>query len=249
VASALVALEGRLRAFGGRQDVVETDETPQAVPAGERALTLAVAEQQSGVREVHGRRHDGRILAYLAGCMRDGQRIGRYLCQDEIAWCAAFASWCAAQACGGLQPHGYRAAVRELWLDALANGAAVAADALRNGSARLHLGDLLIMTRGGNPAGYGRNAFAATQGKGHVGRIRLLDPLTTIDGNVADTITDVRRRLSDAHIVGAIRYPRQEVARVVPGEAELEVARHLWQLQEHMLRGTDTPLANELWDV
>lgn len=62
------------------------------------AAALEVARDEIGVSEKPGPAHDDRVLEYLAGCVRNGQRLA--LAADEFAWCAAFASWCAARAAG-----------------------------------------------------------------------------------------------------------------------------------------------------
>jgi hypothetical protein len=61
---------------------------------------------------------------------------------------------------------------------------------------------LLIMRRDGQDPTLG--------GIGHVGRIESIDAdsVTTIDGNLNNTVSRVSRSLSDPSIIGHIRYPR-----------------------------------------
>ena len=56
---------------------------------------LVIAEQELGVEEVKGFRHNGRILEYLKTALNLGN-WGRS--RDETAWCAAFVNWCLEQA-------------------------------------------------------------------------------------------------------------------------------------------------------
>ena len=178
-----------------------THPTGAPEPLGVRALRLSVAELDAGVvEEPLGSNTGPRIREYLAGCMRDGKRVG--LTAGE--WCAAGCSWAAFTAANGdgqKPPHGWRIAVRELWSDAHDAGAARDASAVRSGAYRPRVGDLAILTRGG-PA----------SGKGHVGRLES-EPdrdgaYRTIDANHGVSWGRVARNLGDGDLVGFIEYPR-----------------------------------------
>lgn len=238
----------RRRADAGVEPADELADTQPDLPIGERALALARTEQAAGVKEVRGPRHHEHILRYFAGCERGGRNIGAALQADEYAWCAAAFSWCAFQARvrGEELPYKWRAAVRELWLDAMASHAAIAADRVRSGEVEPAVGDGWIGVRGGSAASRGPDPFAATNGKGHVGRIAAWQPtgtFVTLDGNVYDTWTDVTRHVDDAEFVGTVRHPRAGRRPRPPGEAELEVARRLWRLHNDLAagRGDDLP--------
>ena len=229
----------------------EPDTRPVLESLGDRCATLAIQEEITGIREVQGPVHNDRILQYLAGCMREGHNIGRWLQTDETAWCAAFASWCMAQCIqpSEQKPHQYRAAVRELWLDAMATEFSRSAERVRSGLYKPRRGDLWIMTRGGNPPSSGPDPFAATAGKGHVGRVTWFDSgkVVTVDGNVSDKITRVERTVDDANFVGVIAYPGTE--RMVPSDSELDTARKLWDLSNALTYGKEGDIYNELYDV
>lgn len=208
---------------------------PPTVDLRRDALDLALRELGKGVVEIPGGKHHPRILAYFRGCERDGVNIGQWLQADEYAWCAAFASWCgveAAQGLPGILPHRWRAAVRELWADGIASGAAISAAKIRRGEADILEGDLWIGTRGG-PVHSDASPFAATQGKGHTGRIRIIatpEDFRTVDGNVNNRITEVGgRSILDRHFVGVLRYPGSSAPEANPpvDDEELDDLRSL----------------------
>jgi hypothetical protein len=222
------------------------------VPLGARALERARRELANGVKEIPGSEHHPQIVRYFADCMRAGRNIGRHLDADEHAWCAAALCWCAFRAAreGETVPHGYRAAVREVWLDALASGAARSADAVRRGAYVPQDGDAWIGVRGGSSAhGSGADAFRRTNGKGHTGRFSDASRFVTLDGNVADTWTMVERDPNDPAFVGVVSYPRPDWSAVIPSDEELDGARRLWELHDDLRDGTDTALHAELFDV
>lgn len=202
------------------------------ITIGERALAIALNEK--GVREIPGGQHAPRILEYLRGCMRGGVRIGGALRTDETPWCAAAASWCLEQAAieNEPRPHQYRAAVREIWEDAIASGTAVGASRVRQGEYMPRTGDLAILTRGGPVAGEGAAAFAKTGGKGHVGRVMMYvidGNFQTWDGNVNDTWTQVDRHLSDSNLVGFVAHPyaTETLSTSMATEAEIDGLRQI----------------------
>lgn len=199
---------------------------------GRLSLQLALEALGAKVKEIRGPRHHPEILRYFAGCERNGVNIGAWLQADEYAWCAAFASCMASDAARGnwqAIPHRWRAAVRELWADAIASGAAVAASRIRSGEVYPLPGDLWIGVRGGSGAGSPSSPFSTTAGKGHVGRIEVvpsLEAFTTVDGNVSDQVSRVVRSVEDKEFVGIIRYPHA-LDLPPPGDAELEELRRL----------------------
>ena len=220
--------------------------TQPGAPLGVRALKLSQAEQAAGVKERPGGEHHPRILEYLAGCMRDGKRIGKWLKTDETHWCAAAASWAAFTAAveGEKVPHGWRAGVIELWLDALANGSARGASRIRRGEYVLQVGDLAILTRGGPAFGEGRDAFRRTNGQGHAARVAVVpgDDYRTLDANVGDQWSDVDRHIGDLSFVGAVSYPQLEPEVLVPTDDELEgfvalEAARLMGVSDSVMRG------------
>lgn len=220
----------------------DTDRPPSTrstIPLGVRALDLALDECDAKVVEIPGPRHHPRILEYLAGCERGGRSIGPWLQADETPWCAAGASWCAFKA-GGDVPHKWRAAVLELWQDAIASGAARSKAAIVDGRYLPEAGDLAIMARGGPAFGSGAHAFRATNGKGHVGRIiewpQSAEQFRTLDGNVRNRWTAVDRRLSDDTFIGVIAYPRNAVTHEVAADDVLEVVARLWEAAATMAR-------------
>ncbi len=213
-----------------RLGVPVDDEPPTMVPdepLGLRALQIAREEQVGGVREIPGGKHHAHILEYLAGCMRDGKRIGRWLTTDETPWCIAGASWCLFQGLvdGEIGPHRYRAAVREAWADAIEMGTARGASRIRRGEYELQIGDLVVLTRGGPAFGSGRDAFSRTEGKGHVGRVFATwndGRYDSLEANVNDRWTDVTRHIGDATFVGAIAHPQLDQTAIMPADDELE---------------------------
>jgi hypothetical protein len=237
-----------------RADSTPPDTQP-STPLGERALEVFARERAAGVREIPGpTAHNERVLDYFAGCVRDGQTIGKWLNTDEHHWCAAGASWAAFQArrAGEAVPHEYRAAVRELWADAVAAHAARSATAVRHGIYMPSPGDLWIGTRGGTAATHDGWPFAKSQGKGHVARVSLWHgdgTLQTLDANSGDRWRFVEREIGAQQFVGIIAYPRPEVLAVAPGDEEIEGLRHLFELQERIQSGVDTALVRDLYDV
>lgn len=167
----------------------------ETLTLGERALVVARAELATGEKEVPGPKSNPRIVAYLAGCERSGHKLG--LASDEIAWCAAFASWCAFEAAkdGGNVPHGYRAAVAELWADAKIKGCT------RLKGYRPIPGDLAIWKRAG--------ADPSKGGQGHVGRVAAVYGygFDAIEGNHLDQIAEVEHSLDGDDLIGFITYP------------------------------------------
>ena len=216
-------------------------------PLGSRALAIARRQQEMAVREISGALHHPQILEYFAGCVRHGRNIGAALQADEYPWCAAGLSYCASVAAvdGETIPHRWRAAVRELWEDAIASGSAVGAARLRRGDHTPQLGDVWIRTRGGPAFGEGAAAFAKTAGKGHTGRIASWsgDRGTTLDGNVGDAWSDVQVTLADPRLVGVIAYPQTLTpVAVAPTDEELEAldwleAGRLLNLSRRVWRG------------
>ena len=226
LADAVVELLDRREQLG----VPELEEPPPTVPGeplGLRALQIAREEQIGGVQEKPGGEHHKKILEYLAGCMRDGTRIGKWLKTDETPWCIAGQSWCLFEALspGETAPHRYRAAVREAWADAIEFGTARGASRIRRGDYQLQVGDLVVLTRGGPAFGSGRDAFSRTAGKGHVGRPFVVQndgSYETLDANVNDRWSDVSRHIVDQTFVGAISYPQLEPEVIIPTDDELE---------------------------
>lgn len=88
-----------------------------------------VAETQRGVKEVPGAIHSKRVLEYHATTTLKAT-------SDEVSWCSSFVNWCVEQA--GLKGTGSAAA--RSWLKW---GTPVEAP---------ELGDILIFSRGSNPA-------------------------------------------------------------------------------------------------
>jgi hypothetical protein len=185
--------------------LVESGELADTIPPPEHKalglIALDIARSEVGVREDPLGSNDGaRIRAYLAGCIRNGKALHL----GPSAWCAAFIGWCDAAVRGELRlagtdieaPVQWRAAVSELVTDA------VKAKAWHVGLDGAQPGDLLIMRRDGQDPTLG--------GIGHVGRIESIDAdsVTTIDGNLNNTVSRVSRSLSDPSIIGHIRYPR-----------------------------------------
>lgn len=211
VAEAAATLLAREKPANGTIQAMHSTPAKGFEPLGIRALEMAKLQQSLNVREIRGPRHHPKIVEYFARCERNGANIGRYLSTDEFAWCAAFASYCAFESTtnGEQVPHKYRASVRELWADAIASGTAVAVQDCLRGKYSPQLGDLIIMTRGGPAMGSGKHAFAKSAGKGHVGRVMRWQGAegATLDGNVNDTITEVKRSLFTPDMVGIISYP------------------------------------------
>lgn len=189
------------------------------VALGQRALARGQSELVARVREIPGPNHNKRILEYLAGCERGGKLL--HLATDETAWCAAAASWCAffEASKGEAIPHRWRAAVRELWEDLIARGAAMPAAAVRRGDVTPQPGDLAIMTRGGPAFGSGVDAFKHTQGLGHMGRVaewRSDGTFVDLEGNVNNTWAMVEQDVSASHVVGFGAYPSLVESRQYP---------------------------------
>src|SRR5262249_36809630 len=127
-------------------------------PLGVRALAVAQGElDRPGWESPPGTHSGPRIAEDFAGCMRNGKPLGLV----SGNWWAAFVSFCEAHAArpGDELPHDYRAAVAELWADALQRG-----DARPAATGYLpRQGDLAIFGRdGGDPT---------KGGPGHVGRL------------------------------------------------------------------------------
>jgi hypothetical protein len=186
-------------------DAVTVDPGPPLERLGLRALAVAREHLAQGVREVPGAGIDPQVSAYLQPCRRGGTSAAGILDltggplglrDDEVAWCAAFASWCTAIADPGLDPdevaHGYRAAVAELVADAKTRGR------WRGPGERPELGWLAIWNRaGGDPL---------RGGTGHVGRVSLLGPdfFRTIEGNHGNQVAEVTHSLSEPALRGWI---------------------------------------------
>jgi hypothetical protein len=177
---------------------------------GLRALGVAREQLAFRVRETPGPGSTPQVSAYLQPCRRGGSPVAGILdltgsplglSDDATAWCAAFASWCTATACPGLDPeevaHGYRASVAELVADAKARGA------WRGPAERPELGWLAIWTRaGGDPV---------RGGTGHVGRVSFLfvdedgvEGFRCIEGNHNDEVAEVAHRFDDPTLRGWI---------------------------------------------
>lgn len=157
-------------------------------------LALEVALREVGVHEIPPGSNTGpRVREYLSGCVRGGKLVRL----DRVAWCAAFASWCAAQA-PGLAPHQWRAAVRELVEDARALGA-------------WRLPEEYPVPKPGDLGIYKRAGHDPTRGEeGHVGRVaELFDDgrYTSVEGNSGDRVQIVTRHLGDPDLCGWIVYP------------------------------------------
>ena len=77
-------------------------------------LQAALFEQQAGVSEIKGSRHDAQVLAYLDTCHKDnGGNLGDWGAdRDETPWCSAFVNWCTIRA--GIEPT--RSAAARSWL-------------------------------------------------------------------------------------------------------------------------------------
>src|SRR6185369_1125601 len=196
---------------------VPTAPPPSSIPLGERALALARGYLAKGIREVPpGSNTSPDIKAFLAPCERGGKLLG-----------LTAAEWCAATACAAMEnallpgevgPHGYRAAVAELCVDARGTGC------LRPPSYRPRLGDLAIFGRSGeNPL---------TGGKGHVGRVTVEVDASghykSIDGNHNDAVAEVARVVGEE--VAWIAYPHPAAS--LPTDAELAEAASLVQLSD-----------------
>jgi hypothetical protein len=212
---------------------------PSMRPLRIRALERTRAELAAGILEVAGARSHPRILQYFAGAERGGKPL--VLTDDDFAWCAAGACFCAFTAAhaGESVPHRWRVAVRELWQDALATRTAIAADVVRRGGYLPQPGDLWIGTRGGPVSRSADDPFAATHGQGHVGRVddwRGDSSGTTIDGNVANTWSTVHRLESAAEFVGIITYGGVVH---VPTDEELRVAARLVDLHNDLRDGVE----------
>lgn len=216
-------------AVARRPAAAPDEQPPPTLPSlalGQRALALAQAELAAGVREVPGVGASPRIVEYLAGCERDGRVIGSCLRSDEIAWCAAAASWCCARAAveGEDLPHRWRVSVRELWADALERGTARGAEVIRAGSYVPQPGDLAILTRGGPAVGSGPTAFAKSAGLGHVGRVASWvagGTYQSLDGNHGDRWALVTRSSDAPEFVGIIAYPQAWLDARPPTESEV----------------------------
>lgn len=172
------------------------------ISLGQRALELAIKEL--GVVETPAHSNAGpKIKEYFAKCERNGKPLGL----TAGNWCAAFASWCGFNACetGEKPPHLYRAAVTELWKDAVASGTAKPTSYVPK------VGDLAIFTRGGQNPTKG--------GEGHVGRVSVVPDengnYETLDGNHDDRVARVKRKLG-AELVGWIAYPEPAPEEVKP---------------------------------
>jgi len=175
------------------------DDDPTPVPAslslGLRCLAWLGVQAVQGVREIHGARHDPRILAYSKECRRGGTFLGVVgdsgrpmwnggselpLSRDEDPWCAALASATLLGALlpGETPPHGLRVSVRELVEDARGTGAL----RLPGSGYDPRPGDLAIMGRAG--------ADPLRGGTGHVHRVVQLDGARylAIGGNEGDAI-------------------------------------------------------------
>lgn len=181
-------------------------------PLGLRALDIAQAElAKPGWESPPGSFGGPRIAQYFAGCTRKGKPLGI----SSGNWCAAFASFCENRALhqGEDGPHGYRAAVSELWADAVQTGAA----RRMSSSYRPRVGDLAL---------FGRNGQDPTKGGvGHVGRVvREVDgagTFETIEGNHQNRVMRVTRTLTET--VGFIAYPQADSEIVIPTEEDLDV--------------------------
>jgi hypothetical protein len=207
-------LVGKRRRQPAARDVV-----PKAVPRelsekpslGLRALEIARQQLLLNVREVAGPKANAQISAYLDLCRRTGgpragmpasdADVGLDLfgpkTSDEIAWCAAGASWCCRQVAGVDEaPHGYRAAVHELVSDARKLGTW---RALASGYVA-QPGDLAISARAGGDPTKG--------GTGHVERVESVGPheVVTIGGNENNTWLRGPLSLIDPNLRGWITY-------------------------------------------
>ncbi|NUP06719.1 MAG: CHAP domain-containing protein [Polyangiaceae bacterium] len=171
------------------------------VSLGERALAIALKEL--GVAETPGPKHTQRILDFLKVCIgrpeRGAAAAGKPLglASDEIAWCAAFQSWCMLQAAneGDVLPHEPRAAVWEIVADARERGT------FRDVSTgyRPNVGDLGIYKRaGGDPRIKGQN--------GHVDRVETIgaEAYTAIGGNENNQVRREAQRYDASDIAGWI---------------------------------------------
>lgn len=207
---------------------------------GLRALARASNEMLLGHGEDPPGSNAGHWIAtYFAGC----ERGGKPLPISAGDWCAASASWTAFSeaAAGTAMPHRWRAAVVELWRDACELGTARSAADVRAGLYVPQPGDLWIGVRGGAGAGSGPkpdDAFAPTQGKGHVGRF-VTSPdasgnFPTLDGNHGAGWARVQRNIHDPAFVGVISYGG--VAETPSAEA-LEIAARLLRLQRELAEG------------
>ena len=162
---------------------------------GLRALRVALGEL--GQHEIPGPRANPRIEAYIAGAVRNGRPVFGDHAGDEPAWCACLVGFSdhAAALPGGVVPP-WRAAVAEVWRDAVARGAA------RDRSYRPKPGDLVIFRRSGGDPRMG--------GSGHVARVaEILDDATyrTVGGNESDQVALAVRRFDDPMLVGFVAYP------------------------------------------
>lgn len=162
---------------GSREDWRRMFGLSKAAGAGREAcLERALAEL--GVHE-DGTNTGERVREYLAGCVRDGRKLG--LKAGE--WCAAFVGWC------GHRP--WRASVWEIVEDARAAGT------LREvGAYWPSPGDLAVFARGAP------GETPLEHGRGHIARvIRAAGrDVETVDGNsgdAADSVARMVRRVAD----------------------------------------------------
>lgn len=222
---------------GAFESMLEQHQRPTQPPARRAdglaavSLEVALAEHARGVSEVL--EHRDRLAAYHRGAERGGSTaVGAWLAQDPFQheWCASFASWCAFEASrstGQEPPHRWRCAVRELWADALAAGAAVSIERVRAGEYRPEPGDLLVMVRGVD------SYRGGPMGLGHVARIRdeVGDVIPTVDGNKSAAVRLWEYPLDEPRLVGVIAYPGGMPA-PEPGLPELETLRRLVVAEE-----------------
>lgn len=161
---------------------------------GIRALEIAKQQLALGIKEnPMGSKTSVAIKEYFSKCERNGKLLGI----TAGNWCAAFVCYCAFTACSSDEtpPHLYRAAVSELWADALLHGAAKPA------SYKAEVGDLAIFARDSYDPRLG--------GEGHVTRLlTVVDQggnYQTLDGNHNGMVAIVDRKI-DSSLVGWISY-------------------------------------------
>ena len=244
---------------------------------GELALELSMSAMRAGVREIPGPKHHPAILEYFAGCRRRGANIGQALQADEHPWCAAAASrqtmraavilagaddvwWNTWLSLGALpksldslvgwspSPHRWRAAVIELWRDALASGTARSIESVRAGEVEPLPGWLAIQTRGAPAAGSGIGAFQESRGLGHVDRVKTWDGDAgrVVGANVSDGWQERGIRADSDTLVGFVAYPESAADLCPPGDAELSAIDRL--IAEHLQDVTRRVWAGEGFD-
>ena len=176
---------------------------------GQRCVKVAMLELS--VREVpSGSNTSARIREYLAGCVRDPGAVPLRLTASN--WCAAFVSWCQAQALhpGEHPAHGWRAGVIEIERDARGgdfSGRWHPIDEVRQGIWIPKPGDLGVYDRS-LPAS--RDPDAKTSWWRHIDRVvemRADGTYQKIGGNEADRVRLGEESIDNPKLLGFASYP------------------------------------------